>query len=94
MAVSFLNDGAFELAQELNSSNNISPPDLNESRFILGTELESNSSLEEAEERAGLLLCSWVVVMGVVLVGFGSNLVVIHAICFVKRFHRFVRILQ
>ena len=37
-----------------------------------------------------LFLWSWFIVLGIVLVGLVSNLIVIHAICFVKRFHRFV----
>ena len=44
-----------------------------------------------AADQDNLFLWSWFIVFGIVLVGLISNLIVIHAICFVKRFHRFVR---
>ena len=42
----------------------------------------------EAPSPDSLLFWSWFIVCGVVLVGFVSNLIVISAICCMKRFHR------
>ena len=43
---------------------------------------------EEVHSADTLLLWSWFLVAAVVLLGFVSNLIVIHAVCCVKHFHR------